>query len=490
MTDELDDVVELNSCTEEEVSTWQDCIKSAIFSDLISLRELDDKTFSELYYGRTNETSEFRNALDIICKTGRNFLVVGEAGVGKSTYLYKIFLNEEDELNNHIYPVFIDFRKGAITLKAALVSFIDKIDKYFYTVNFPINTLESPKDSGNIEYNLLKISEHLVNYKPSGKHKQLLLLVDDLDYADDFWLEFLMSIHNFVASPKMSFVLSVRPLLEYKIRASNGVLHRELIRNPKRIDLGSLSVTNILNKRLAPLIKENEDNPFHHFIKKLFRRDSAICRILRKQYGVVNISQLARFEFPFTDRLMDFMAQITNGNNREVFDIAEAALRYIFKNGNKLETRVENGEKKYIINRKMIIELFLVDRIKHESNFEIFNLNEIYSEEGNSLHYNVLEAIKQLGIVDDGVFRLLKKYGHEEKEVLSSLKILEDRTNSLIVPLRTNESIKGERSIVMVTEYGITKKGEKYLEMIDLDNEWKCYRDVIGLPGKSIKELL
>ncbi|NKQ40250.1 MAG: hypothetical protein HF962_01605, partial [Sulfurovum sp.] len=134
--------------------------------------------------------------------------------------------------------------------------------------------------------------------------------------------------------------------------------------------------------------------------------------------------------------------------------------------------------------------LFLVDRIKHESNFEIFNLNEIYSEERNSLHYNVLEAIKQLGIVDDEVFRLLKKYGHEEKEVLSSLKILEDRTNSLIVPLRTNESIRGERSIVMVTEYGITKKGEKYLEMIDLDDEWKCYRDVIGLPGKSIKELL
>ena len=138
----MSDVVQLNSCTQEEVETWQDCIKTAIFSDLISLRELDSRTFPELYYGRTNETSEFRNALDIVCKTGRNVLVVGEAGVGKSTYLYKIFLNEDDELNSHIYPIFIDFRRGAIKLKAALISFIDKIDNYFDTVDYPIHTLD------------------------------------------------------------------------------------------------------------------------------------------------------------------------------------------------------------------------------------------------------------------------------------------------------------------------------------------------------------
>ena len=484
------DVIELDSCTAEEIGVWQDCIKTAIFKDLISLRELDDETFSELYYGRTNETSEFRNALDIVCKTGRNFLVVGEAGVGKSTYLYKIFLNEDDELNSHIYPIFIDFRKGSITLKAALISFIDKIDKYFDTVNSPINTLESPKDSGNIEYNLLKISEHLTKYTPDQNHRPLLLLVDDLDYADEFWLEFLLSIHNFVASPKMSFVLSVRPLLEFKIRASNGVLYRELIRNPKRIDLGSLSVTNILNKRLAPIIKENEENPFHHFIKKLFRRDSAICRILRKQYGIENVSQLARFEFPFTEKLMDFMAQVTNGNNREVFDIAETVLRYIFKNASRLETRVENGEKKYIIDRKLIIDLFFTNKVKHESNYEIFNLNEKFSSTGNSLHFNVLEVVKQLGVIDEDALSLLSQYGHEDSDVYSSLKILEDRMNCLIVPLRTNENIKGGRSIVLVTEYGITKKGDKYLEMIEIDEEWQCYKDAIGSPGKSIKDLL
>ena len=486
----MTDIVELDSCTQEEVENWQSCIKSAIFSDLISLRQLDDKTFSELYYGRTNETSEFRNALDIVCKTGRNFLVVGEAGVGKSTYLYKIFLNEDDELNSHIYSIFIDFRKGAISLKAALISFIDKVDKYFDTVNYPINTLESPKDSGNIEYNLLKISEHLTNYIPGESHRPLLLLVDDLDYADDFWLEFLVSIHNFVSSPKMSFVLSVRPLLEYKIRVSNGVLYRELIRNPKRIDLGSLSVTNILNKRLAPIIRENEENPFHHFIKKLFRRDSAICRILRKQYGIENISQLARFEFPFTEKLMDFMAQVTNGNNREVFDIAESVLRYIFKNADNLETRIEHGERKYVIERELIIELFLSGKVKHESNYEIFNLNEKVNEEGNSLHYNVLEAVKQLGVIDGAALRLLEQNGHNSSDVFSSLKVLEDRTNSLIVPLRTNESVQGNRAMVLVTEYGITKKGDKYLEMIDFDEEWQCYRDVIGMPGKSITELL
>jgi len=481
------ETVGLNICSEEEINAWEDCIKSAIFSDLISLRELDKKTFSELYYGRTNETSEFQNALEIVCKTGRNYLVVGEAGVGKSTYLYKIFLNEDDELHKHIYPIFIDFRKGAITLNAALINFIDKIDNYFQTVQFPINTLEKPKENGTIEYNLLKISEHLSRYTPTEKHKPLLLLVDDLDYADDFWLEFLISIHNLIASPKMSFVLSVRPLLEFKIRTSNDVLYRELIRNPKRIDLGSLSVTNILNKRLAPIIRQNQENPFHHFIKHLFRRDSAICRILTKQYGIKNLEQLAKFEFPFTNKLMDFMAQVTNGNNREVFDIAEAVLRYIFKNANKLDTRVEEGETKYIITREVIVELFLTDRLKNESSYELFNLNEKINESGNSLHYNVLEAVKYLGILNADAYKILERLGHSKSDVDTSLSILEDRNNRLTVPLRTNEGVKGARNVVLETEYGITKKGEKYLEMIVIDDEWQCYRNVCGEPGTSIR---
>ncbi len=486
----MTNIVELNSCTNEEASAWQDCIKSAIFSDLISLRELDNKAFSELYYGRTNETSEFRNALDMVCRSGRNYLIVGEAGVGKSTYLYKIFLNEDDELHKHIYPIFIDFRKGAISLNAALINFIDKIDQYFQIVDFPLNTLEKPKEKETIEYNLLKISEHLTQYTPVDNHKPLLLLVDDLDYADDFWLEFLISIHNFIASPKMSFVLSVRPLLEFKIRTSNDVLYRELIRNPKRIDLCTLSVTNILNKRLAPIIRENQENPFHHFIKQLFRRDSAICRILRKQYGIKDLEHLARFQFPFTNKLMDFMAQVTNGNNREVFDMAEAVLRYMFKNANNLGTRVEEGELKYIVPREVIIELFLTDRDKNESNYELFNLNEKLNSSGNSLHYNVLEAVKYLGVIDEYALRVLEGYGHKMSEINTSLSILEDRNHRLIVPLRTNESIKGGRNVVLETEYEITKKGEKYLELVEIDEEWKCYRDVCGEPGKSIKAAL
>ncbi|MFO1422442.1 MAG: ATP-binding protein [Candidatus Competibacteraceae bacterium] len=158
---------DLNLCTPEELDAWKACIKSAIFSDLIALRELDKKAFSELFSGRENETAQFCESLEVICKTGRNYLLVGEAGIGKSSFLYKIFLNENRELHDYVYPIHIDFRKGALSRDSALINFIDKIDRYFSDVGFPINTLEKPKESGTIDYNLIKISEHLTAYQPT-----------------------------------------------------------------------------------------------------------------------------------------------------------------------------------------------------------------------------------------------------------------------------------------------------------------------------------
>lgn len=492
--EDRNEIVSIDACSPEEIETWKECIKTAIFSDLISLRELDKNAFNELFYGRSNETAQFCDSLEVFCKTGRNYLIVGEAGIGKSSFLYKIFLNENHELHSYIYPVFIDFRKGSASRDAALINFIDKIDAYFSEVKFPLNTMEKPKEAGTIDYNLIKISEHFTNYEPNENHKHLMLLVDDLDYADDFWLEFLLAIHNLVASPKISFVLSVRPLLEYKIRTENDVLYRDIVRNTKRIDLSPLAVKKILYKRLAPIIKENSEIAFHTYIKRLFRRDSAICRILRKQYGVKNLDQLARFEFPFTGRLVTFMSEITNGNNREVFDIAEAVLRYIFIHANELSTREEEGEKKYVVNREAMIKIFGNGEVEYESNYKLFNLNEKYNKciDGNqySLHYNVLEAVKYVGTINGEVYKVLAQYGHSKEDVLKSLSILEDRNHRLVVPIRTDDSLKGSRHVVLETEYKITMKGDKYLEMVEFDPQWECYRKKYGQPGDSIQRLL
>lgn len=485
---------DLNSCTPDEIEAWQSCIKSAIFSDLIALRELDERAFNELFSGRENEIAQFYESLDVFCRTGRNYLIVGEAGIGKSSFLFKIFLNEYRELRSYVYPIYIDFRKGALSRDSALINFIDKIDRYFDDVGFPINTLQKPKESNTIDYNLIKVSEHLTKYNPVDNNKFLMLLVDDLDYADDFWLEFLLAIHNLVTSPKISFVLSLRPLLEYKIRTENDVLYRDIIRNTKRIELPALSVKNTLYKRLAPIIGENDELAFYNYIKRLFRRDSALCRILRKQYGIKDIEQLARFEFPFTQKLMTFMTEMTNGNIREVFDIAEAVLRYIFINSNNLKTRMEDGGKKYIINRESIIDLFWKNKKKYEANYELFNLNEVFSIDENgrqhSVHYNVLEMVKYVGIFDERTFTILERYGHKRYDIVNSLKVLEDRNHRLIVPIRTNTNVRGTRHVGMQTEYKITNKGDKYLEMVEFDDKWECYRNEFGHPGNSIKRML
>ncbi|HFD33000.1 MAG TPA: hypothetical protein ENJ28_09905 [Gammaproteobacteria bacterium] len=491
--DDTSNATPLVDCTDNEFNAWTECIRSAIFSDLIKLRELDKKVFSELFYGRSNETGQFSESLEIFCKTGRNYLIVGEAGIGKSSFLYKIFLNENHELHEYVYPIFVDFRKGSVSKDAALINFIDKIDGYFSAVKFPLNTLEKPKEAGTIDYNLIKISEHFGEYSKNENHKHLLLLVDDLDYADDFWLEFLLSIHNLVASPKISFVLSVRPLLEYKIRTANDVLYRDIVRNTKRINLNPLPIREILYKRLAPLIKENSESPFHSYIKRLFRRDSAICRILRKQYGIKNLEQLARFEFPFTGKLLTFMSEITNGNNREVFDIAEAVLRYIFTNAKILGTRSEDGETKYIVPRDAILALFADDETS-QSNYKLFNINEKFATafdgEKCSLHYNVLEMVKYVGIIGREAMGILERHGHTKDDVEKSLAVLEDRNHRLVVPIRSDESLKGARKFMLETEYNITTKGDKYLEMAEYDPAWECYRIKYGHVGPSIRRLL
>lgn len=485
--EEQQNVVDLKESSSEQIDAWNSCIKTAIFSDLITLRELEPDVFKELFYGRTNALPEFTEALQNVINTGANFIVLGDAGVGKSTFLYKIFLNEENELEKYIYPIFLDFRKGSISIEAALVNFIDKVDDYFTEINIPINTLEKPKEKETIAYNLIKISEHLSKIPPDSIKKKLLLLVDDLDYADDFWMEFLLSLHNLVLSPKLSFVLSLRPLLLFQIRSTNDVLYRDIIRSSVEINLSELSVSKILNKRLAPIIKENEANPFHLYIKRLFRRDSALCRILRKQYKITTMEDLARFQFPFTSKLMIFMSQITNGNVREVFDIAEATLRYIFKNATKLDTRIENGDVKYILPHSIIIELFHSNAEKYKSNYLLFDLNEDISDKNNSLHFNVLEAVKYSGIINNRVLVALEQMGHNKEKVNSSLSILEDRTHRLITPIISNKLLKGNRKVVTETEYKITRKGEKYLEMSTI---WESYKKEFGDVGESVKRLL
>jgi len=42
----------------------------------------------------------------------------------------------------------------------------------------------------------------------------------------------------------------------------------------------------------------------------------------------------------------------------------------------------------------------------------------------------------------------------------------------------------------MGTEYDATQKGAKYLDMIQFDEEWQCYRDTFGHPGQSLKDFL
>jgi hypothetical protein len=459
--------------------------------------------FFELFYNRKQELNKFRTIAEDLYNTGNNILFIGNAGIGKSNFIYRLFYDTSMLGRYRLYPIMIDFRNSPTSdrLIGVKLKFIAKMTEYFDKMDYSISAQVENKIT-NIEDNIFTIQETLENLTKNGKKSMHpLIFVDDLDYAEKEELfPILKFLSPYARGKNISILMCVRPPLYHTILHNDGTYAYLFAHKSKHIEACSMELHSILAKRLAPILLLPDTTPkgfFEHLtepIKRLQSKNEPYQKLL-KELGVKKLNDLIAIKYPFTDRYVRFMKEISLGNLREIFVIAVKSLKFILENYKKLKTEGEDERK--IIPRKEIISMFPAINSKNKldndtDDYHFFNLHEIKNSRGNSLYLNVLEAMQ---IYQDNrvpEFKdQLNKAGHTDEYIEYALRIMARKRHRLILSYdftyakdNAEELLKIDKnSLVVGVQYKISDKGLYYLQDI---STWQEYIDVYGQSNESI----
>jgi len=459
--------------------------------------------FFELYYNRKQELNKFRTIAEDLYNTGDNILFIGNAGIGKSNFICRLFYDTEMLKQYKLYPIMIDFRNIPTNdkLQGIKLKFIAKMIEYFDKVDYSISAQVVNKIA-NIEDNVFIIQEALENLSKCGKKSMHpLIFVDDLDYAEkDEFFPVLKFLSPYARGKNMSIMMCVRPPLYNTILNNDGTYAYLFAHKPKHIVACSMELHSILAKRLAPILLLPDTKPkgfFEHIlepIKRLQANHEPYRKIL-KDLGVKKLDDLISIQYPFTDKYVLFMKEISLGNLREIFVIAIKSLKFILENYKKLENEGEDGRK--IIPRKEIIRMFPAinnsDKLDNDTDdYHFFNLHELKNNKGNSLFLNVLEAMQIYQTNFDPRFKeQLNKTGHTDEEIEYALRIMARKRHRLLLSYdftyakdNAEELLKIDKnSLIKAVRYEISDKGLFYLQDI---STWQEYVDIYGHSNESI----
>ena len=115
------------------------------FNDLVHLtiENKDKEIFNQLYLNRESQLAEFTFFIQNAKKTSQNMLIVGDAGIGKSNFVYKLLWDNDELDKDKNYSIIIDYRRipGGET-DLVINEFCEKMDKYFTKINNEIEPLE------------------------------------------------------------------------------------------------------------------------------------------------------------------------------------------------------------------------------------------------------------------------------------------------------------------------------------------------------------
>ena len=303
----------------------------------------------------------------------------------------------------------------------------------------------------------------------------MIVFLDDLDYADEDWwmlLDFLMPL---ASSDYASVVFSVRPPLVASLDIYDDRFRHVYCRDVQRINLAGLNVQNVLTSRLVPFLIER-DTALNKFFKRLFRRDAKVYRLLDR-LGLRDLSELPRFDYPFTSKHNSFMSRITNGNLREIFEIALESLDFVMSSHELLE-RVEDGVVRKVIGRENVLRLFADPE---EPPYKIVNIHARRSAMGNSLVHNTLHAVKCFRCLDASLYSTLRSLGHSKNDVDWAVEYLQSRHNRFIVPIAIQPA-NARQGSRQCSDFKVTEKGNYYLQIA----EWEEYKKRFGDCGKDI----
>jgi GTPase SAR1 family protein len=456
-----------------------------VFSDLVDLSKRNPSVFDELYYGRETESTLFQTLVEDAHRTAVNIIIVGEAGVGKSNFIYNLVRHGHILDHLHIHPIMVDYRVAMPSnANGCLIQFLRDLRHYFEIIGHPINTLKDLNDD-LITYNMQNAFRHLETLQKGQLKKHLLIVLDDFDYAEDEWFTMLDYFLKFATSDRASVVFTVRPLLLATIEKYDDRFTHYYVRDSQRIELQTIDIPRVLASRIALLLNQGSIARLYSRIANRVRGNCGGLIDVLAQMGITDINGLPKFDYPFTEKHNVFMRRITNGNLREVFDIATDSLIYMFDSRNKIVPRMEGEVERRSIGREGDLRIFYDAYDRKATRYKILDLHRLRSRIGNSLLFNVLELVKLREVLDDTFYEIAKAYGHLRKDVEYAIQELSDKTNRLIAPIR----LRPARTTSLefdISEYRITDKGNYYLQMC----EWDEYKSRCGVCGDSIQRKL
>jgi len=402
------------------------------------------------------------NQIEAAIKGGTNLTIVGNAGQGKTCLMRYMELKLKKEPT--LYPIFIDLKeKPYRDRKDALCEFCRRMREYYADYITNINEIRSYTNRNNADSHYEIIVSKLASTPIEQLSKRLVILLDDLDYADTEYYDILNTFKPLAASDKATFILSVRrPMWNYI--QNHSELRDAYYLRPTEISMPNGHIHSILTTRVQSIISKRSNSWRYNFLNNRTKKlDKLIINTIRNTKllpAEIKIRDISNF-LDFKPEFWGCLERILYCNIRkiekaiiEIIEWEETKQKPSFK-----ESFYDAYIKAMYKDPLLLLNLVLPKTHKAKK-----------KESGNSILQNVLEYFFYYEVANDYFYLKMQELGISHAEADEAIKqllgenyeLLEERTAYGIV----NDTPQTNKF------YYITMKGIEYVSTIFRKQEY------------------
>jgi Cdc6-like AAA superfamily ATPase len=424
-----------------------------------------EKYFDYLYFTRNGIEKKILCAIN----ENQNITLVGKPGNGKSSLIHYIFLKLKQD--DKIYAIILDYHDISPRKKEALLmKFIYEMLEFFKKIKKPLTILTERTTLENAENHLYFVADHLQKISNQELPLKLVILLDDLDFAETHYYSILKDYFlSFTINDKSIIILSVRQQLLNTI-LRDDILQMNYYRNPQYIELTTGDLELILANRLKPIIKLNEkDRELIDKFLAIFKNNELDLQLkeefLEKHKDSKLFTTLSKL--PFNQSFYANFDDIIHSNLRFAEELFPDFLEYEL-NKNENEPSFNNNFYDAFITNTFNKRHILLDLVSEKTT------GPELKKRGNSILQNVLEGFCITDALDDNFYKNMDNLGIDRVTVNKSIVILENYC--LIEPIiiykhskniyDENDKINTNKQEILYEIYKMTRKGEIFMRYL------------------------